>query len=97
MTVNTILFREQASQPPLPTFENVPVLQRRVRFSGKAVLDLTFETDIAFLEGLRFGQEVEVTVRCTVVRKGYVLDETGETEECGAIHDYGLRVDQVVL
>ena len=94
----TALRERTAQQPTLPTFEDVPVMERRVRFSGKALLNMTFEADTAFLEGLRFGQECTVTVLCTVVRKGFVFDEgTGENWVAHAVHDFGLRVDQIVL
>lgn len=88
---------EQAKQATLPTFEDVPVLKRRVRFSGNAVLDMDFEADQAFADNLPFGQEVTVTVRCTVVRKGFVYDEGGKEEEAHAVHSFALRVDQIVL
>lgn len=80
---------------PIPSEDGNKADRIVVTFSGSVELDRTSTDDLDFLEQLRLGRDVELSVTCLVTKKGFGYSPGKEDEAGSTGYGVGLKVHSV--
>lgn len=89
------LFNGAAYDTPVPKLNGHRADVLKLAFAGGVEIDLMLPDSIEWFKGLRFGQELELTVTATVAKHTWALKTNSETGEEKATHTLGLTVHSI--
>lgn len=89
------LFDGTAYDTPVPKLDGHRADVLKLTFAGNVEIDLMIPDDIEWFKGLRFGQELELTVTGTVTKSQWGLRVNSETGEEKATHALGITVHSI--
>ena len=96
-TTDESIFDASSYDLPIPRLDGHKADRLSISFSGGVELDRTSEDDLALVDALALGREVELRVTATVTKKGFTLtagkDENPETTGYGV----GLRIHSLEI
>lgn len=88
------LFPGSAYQRPLPALDGHRADTLKLAFAGGVDIDLMDDDALDWFKGLRFGQEIELTVTGTVGKSGWTLKRGADDQET-VVHTIGLTVHSI--
>lgn len=89
------LFDGAAYDAPVPKLNGHRADVLKLAFAGGVEIDLMIPDDLEWFKGLRFGQELELTVTGTVTKSQWGLRVNAETGEEKATHTLGITVHSI--
>lgn len=89
------LFDPEPYDTPVPKLNGHRADVLKLAFAGGVEIDLMISRDLDWFKGLRFGQELELTVHATVTKSGWSLKTNPETGEEKATHTLGVQVHSI--
>lgn len=75
---------------PIPRLDGHKADKLVLSFSGQIELDRTSEDDLAFIDGLFLGRDVELKVKATIAKKGFTFTAREDEESAG--YGVGLKI-----
>lgn len=91
------LFDGAQYQLPIPKKDGHQADVLRIAIAGGFDLDLLDNDALAFLNGLKLGQELELTITCRVAASTWRHAIKGEDEEEHVVHQVGLKAHSIDL
>ncbi len=82
---------------PIPSKDGHKADLIRLQIAGGIDLDLYDETALAFIDSLRLGQELELTVTARVTASGWRHGLKGEDQEDHVVYQVGLKAHSIDL
>lgn len=85
------IFDATAYELPIPKKDGHRADVLKIALGGAIELDLYDEDALAFIQGLRLGQELELTVTVRVASSGWQHSLKGEAQDDHAVFTVGLK------
>ena len=85
------IFDATAYDLPIPSKDGHRADTLKIGLGGAVELDLYDEDALAFIQGLRLGQELELTVTVRVATSGWQHSLKGEAQDDHAVYAVGLK------
>lgn len=92
---NVEIFDGTAYELPIPKKDGHRADVIRLSLGGSIELDMYDETALAYIQGLRLGQEITVTVTARVGSSGWTHSLKGEEQEDHAVFAVGLKATSI--
>ena len=91
------IFDASSYDLPIPRLDGHKADRLSIAFSGGVELDRTSEDDLALVDELKLGAEVELRVTATVTKKGFTLTAGKDDNPESTGYGVGLRVHSLEI